>query len=259
MTKSIAPSSANTRLVPPTWELPESITARLGKSAGRQRLIAEEGHVLLVLHQLPEPEEHERRPLLVWRSAEGAWRAASSGKEGPSGEGLTALRHHLGHFFTRLAELDARADGAKGAADYFAVLGAAQPLHRTARNLHRALQELREQLEGDPEIVALRDRAYDIERTAELLVEDAKNGLEFTVAKESEAQSKVSLSIAEESRRLNALAAVCLPLSALSAVVGASIPTGLELLPAPGIFWFLIAGALALGFALRRSIQVSPR
>lgn len=258
MTKSIPaniPGTSRHHWVPRSWELPDSIASRLGQSPGRQRLIAEEDEVLAVLHQPPLPDEEHRRAFLLWRTRTGEWRGASNGRE--SGEGLTALRHHLGAFHDRIVELDQRADTARGASDYFAVLGSAQPLHRTARNLHRALQELRERVPDEPEVLVSRDRAYEVERSAELLVEDARNGLEYTVAKESEAQSKVASSIAEESRRLNQLAAVCLPLSALSAVVGASLPTGLESLPSPLAFWALIGAALGLGVLLQRRIRAS--
>lgn len=147
-----------------------------------------------------------------------------------------------------------RSDGARTAAEHFEVLGIAQPLHRTARNAHRAVQSLRDALPDEAALVPLRDRAYDLERTAELLVEDTKNRLDLSVATQAEAQAKIASSIAEESRRLNRIAAICLPLSALSAVVGASIPTGLERLGSPIFFWLLVAGAIAMGVALRRSI-----
>ena len=45
--------------VPKSWELPESIRKRLGDDAGRQRLMDEEGHLLMILHQPPEPEESD--------------------------------------------------------------------------------------------------------------------------------------------------------------------------------------------------------
>jgi hypothetical protein len=243
-----------TRIFPATWDLSEKLAARVGKTAGRQRVIAEGGDVLAVLHRPPAPDDEARVPFVVWRDASGTWRGSAAGKEGPIGQGLAALSHHLGLFADRLSELDARADAAASASDHFAVLGAAQPLHRTLRNAHRALQELRERLAHEPELVPIRDRAYELERTAELLVEDAKNGLEFTIAKQSEAQAKVAAQIADESRRLNLLAAICLPISALQTLVGASLMTGLEGLPQPLTFWVLLGGAVLLGLGLRQAI-----
>lgn len=243
-----------TRIFPATWDLPEKLAARLGKTAGRQRVIAEDDDVLIVLHRPPAEDDDERVPFVVWRDARATWRGSVAGKEGPIGQGLAALQHHLGQFGERLTELDARADAATSASEHFAVLGASQPLHRTLRNAHRALQELRERLPEQVELVALRDRAYELERTAELLVEDAKNGLEFTIAKQSEAQAKVAAQIADESRRLNLLAAICLPISALQTLVGASLATGLEGLPQPLTFWALLGAAVLLGLGLRQAI-----
>lgn len=240
-----------TRIFPATWDLPETLSARVGTSAGRQRVIAEPEGLLAVLHRPPGPDDEARVPVVLWRDRHRTWKASVAGRE--AGEGLAALRQHLGHFAERLSELDAKADVAATAREHFAVLGAAQPLHRTLRNTHRALQELREQA-AEPELVALRDRAYELERTAELLALDAKNGLELTIAEQAEAQARVAGEIAEESRRLNQLAALALPLSALQTLVGASLMTGLEALPQPLTFWVLLGGAALLGWALRRAI-----
>ena len=246
-----------TKMIPASWTLPEPLTSRLGHGAGRQRLIEEEGHALLVLHRPPIEGEKERRPFVLWRDANGGWRAAAEGRDGMGGDGLSALRQHLIAFSERLAELDARSDAARSAAEHFEVLAAAQPLHRTARNAHRAIQSLRDALPDEAALVSLRDRAYQLERTAELLAEDTRNRLDLLVATQAEAQSRTASAIAEESRRLNRIAAICLPLSALSAVVGASVPTGLERLGSPLFFWLLIAGAVAVGVVLRRSIAAA--
>ena len=48
-------------IIPPTWNLPEAIRVRLGQSTyGRQRAIVEEGHLLLVLHKPPGPDDRGR-------------------------------------------------------------------------------------------------------------------------------------------------------------------------------------------------------
>ena len=45
-------------IIPPTWSLPEAIRVRLGQTTyGRQRAMFEEGHLLLVLHKPPGPDE----------------------------------------------------------------------------------------------------------------------------------------------------------------------------------------------------------
>lgn len=76
--------------IPESWDLPATIHKRLGDAAGRQRVMDEEGHLLLILHRAPEPEDNEvRRPVLFWSRPGGDWRSA------PEGGGLTALDAHL--------------------------------------------------------------------------------------------------------------------------------------------------------------------
>ncbi len=54
--------------LPQDWNLPASIRARLGaNTTGRERAMVAEGHLLLVLHQVPR-----------WRDPDGRW--ASSGE-----------------------------------------------------------------------------------------------------------------------------------------------------------------------------------
>ena len=44
-----------TAVVPPVWEIPQVIRARLGDQVGRQRAMFHEGHLLLVLHAPAAP------------------------------------------------------------------------------------------------------------------------------------------------------------------------------------------------------------
>jgi hypothetical protein len=47
----------DSNLLPPDWDVPAKIRARLGTTAGRQRLIQEDGHLLLVLHAPPGADD----------------------------------------------------------------------------------------------------------------------------------------------------------------------------------------------------------
>ncbi len=63
------------------WKLPERITVRLGKTSyGKQRTIYEEGHLLLILHQPPEPNEKHPRVQVFWRKPTGEWQCKGGGE-----------------------------------------------------------------------------------------------------------------------------------------------------------------------------------
>ena len=63
--------------IPKTWDLPEAIRKRLGESVGKQRLMNEDGHILLLLHQVPRSEDDEVRAAVVfWRNPAGEWKSA---------------------------------------------------------------------------------------------------------------------------------------------------------------------------------------
>ncbi|MEB3358033.1 MAG: hypothetical protein VKK04_15000 [Synechococcales bacterium] len=54
--------------LPPSWNLPDQIRNRFGqKSSGKQRAMLAEGHLLLVLHQVPSPGDRTRTGIFYWR------------------------------------------------------------------------------------------------------------------------------------------------------------------------------------------------
>ena len=61
----------------------------------------------------------------------------------------------------------------------------------------------------------LRDRAGELEREAELLHTDAKNGLDYTVARRSEQLARQSYAMSVSAHRLNMLAALFFPFSTI--------------------------------------------
>lgn len=230
--------------LPHGWQLPEAITQRLGESSGRQRAIIEEGHLLLVLHKVPSAEGAKRQAVLFWRNAEGEWKS-SEGREG-----IGALRAHLEEFAKALEVLDAAYEKAQSAHDYFAVLESAVPIYRSAKNQATALQVARESLPDAREIITMRDLAADNERAAELVHADAKNALDYQIARQGEEQSRLSNELSEVGHRLNLLAALFLPLSVAGGLFANSLRSGLEDAPV-WAFWLMIMGALVLGWLLR--------
>lgn len=230
-------------ILPATWNVPEQFRVRLGETAGRQRAMFTDGQLLLVLHAPPGPDDVERVGRFFWRDTNGQWISNLLGS-GPS-----ALRKHLAEFSDRLSALDDKLDAAHEARDYFDLLQALAPIQRTARNMHATLQEAREMLPKERELITLRDQAGVIERTAELLHQEAKNGLDFVVARSAQEQSIRSFEQARSAHRLNIMAAVFLPLATLAAVFGMNVSHGLEGMGA-GAFFLIVFVGIASGIWL---------
>jgi Mg2+ and Co2+ transporter CorA len=228
-----------TNLLPKLWLVPESISRRLGREPGPQRAMFEDGHLLIILHQQPKPDEHQRKPALFWRNPEGEW------KTNLQGTGLNALNEHLRGFDTRLTDLENAENHANTATEYHSVLEEIAPVLRTSRGLHRAMQQAREFLKSERELINLRDQAAGIERTAELLLQDAQFGLNFTVARQAEAQAATARQMAATAHRLNLLAALFLPLTALASIFGMDVhgPVSDSL----ANFWLILAAGVLLG------------
>jgi hypothetical protein len=238
--------------IPPDWQLPEEFTQRLGDAAGRQRAMAAEDQLLIVLHQPAGPADSGRKGRLFWRNPQGDWRSSSQG------EGFQAVRKHVGEFVERIEALEKDCLAAQSADDYFELLRALAPLHRSARNLHATLQKARELTPNDRDLINARDQAGDVERAFELLHTDARNGLDFTIARQAELQARRAQDMSVAAYRLNVLAAVFLPLATLSAIFGMNLPHGLEVGNQSAYFWCVLGGGLVGGLLLAQTLAQQP-
>ena len=172
---------------------------------------------------------------------------------GRGGDGLAMLQKHIEEYGAVVDELETQCYDAQRPAEYFRVLETIGPVNRAAHNLYTTLQTAREAIENDRELIDLRDQAYDLHRAAELLQTDARNGLDFEIASEVEKQAQQGQKLAAAGHRLNVLAAIFFPLTAITSVFGMSLPSGLENAPA-WVFWAIFAFGLALGFVIRALI-----
>jgi hypothetical protein len=247
------PLATTKSLIPATWDVPAEFKRRMGEKVGRQRAMQAEGQLLLVLHAPPKAEEPQRRGRLFWRKADGSWLSNELGG------GPAALGKHLAEFEDVIDRYDRQEDDAAGVHELFAILEGMSPVHRTARNLHATLQDARQMIAGDRDLINFRDRAYEIERSAELLVGEVKNALDFAVAKRSEEQAAASHQMAIQSHRLNMLAAFFFPIATLMAIFGSELKHGLEqYFPDQRVFFYLVLGAgLLLGVVLAGYLAVS--
>lgn len=235
-------------VLPHHWAVPQIFRDRLGDQAGRQRAMGADGHLLLILHELPETGERARRGRFFWRQPDGTWTSHELGG------GTRALDKHLTEYADLVDKLEAQVGRAQSAQDYFTVMRALGPLHRAASNMHSTLQHAREMYEKYRDIIVFRDRAVEIERAAALVYEDAKNGMDFAIARETEEQSQSSQRMAISAHRLNVLAAFFFPLATLGAIFGMNLKIGLEEEVFPIPFLIVLVFGLIAGLVIKSFI-----
>jgi hypothetical protein len=200
--------------LPPTWKIPKSIRVRVGDTAGRQRVIFEENDLLLVVHKAPEAGDTHRVGRYLWRSAYGVW-SASDGGDGPA-----VLMKHLAEYAAMVAIFDQQEEKANSAQEYFLVIEGLLPLIRSTAHMHQVLQEARKLIPDDRGLINARDQAYELERTVDLLYTNAKNGLDFEIAKRAEEEAIASSTMARSAHRLNVLVGFFFPLATVSSLMG---------------------------------------
>ena len=224
--------------LPKTWDLPEAIRRRLGTKAGRQRLMDEEGHLLIILHAPPKPEDDElRRAFVLWSNPGGDW------KSYPESGGLAGLNAHLESYQKVIHELDDNVETANSPRDYFEVMKRGHPLLRATRNMLTVLEAVRKARDDDQRLIVARDHAIDLERAIDMATGDAKVGMEFSMAMNAESQADAAHKAGNEARRLNRLAAFFFPLVTLVSIFGINAPR--EVLGMPGFWPVLAAGVMA--------------
>ena len=240
-------------ILPGTWKVPELFHARLGEQAGRQRMMSADGHLLIVLHKIPQPGNPDRESILFWRDTAGGWKSTGSGA------GLAELRGLLEDFTKLVDKLEDRMQASPNSKNYFEILQTTGPLLRTVRNMHTALQQAREAFPVDRNILVARDQAGELERAVELLHADAKNGLEYMVARQAEEQAENSEQLLKAGHKLNMLIAIFLPLTALGSAFGMNFRHGLEGVTSPLLFWGTLLVGIMLGFFVKALLDTPSR
>ena len=243
---------AETTILPAKWDVPQSLRARLSKQVGRQREIVDAGHLLLVLHAVPRLGDRERRGQFFWRSPDGNW------SSNELGSGVGALSKHIDTFENAIVKLDRQAEQASSVDELFDVLGRLAPVRRTASHLYQVLYQVRQSFPEYTELINARDRAYGVERQADLLQQATKNELDLAVAKRAEEQAASGHRMAVAAFRLNMLVAFFFPVATLTAVFGANLRHGLEEIAAPWPFLVLIGIGLLLGLVLTLVVTKRP-
>ncbi len=232
--------------IPSNWGVPALFRQRLGDVAGRQRAMSADGHLLLILHELPSQDSAERNLRLFWRAPDDTWTSDCLGT------GIAALQSHLTEYSKAVDYLDKCEAEAIGSEAYFRVRHAITPLRRAVHNMHKALQAGRETVPEDRELISCRNQADTIERAADLIYEDAEHGLQYAIARQGEQQAIAA-------HRLNILAALFLPLATVAAVFGMNMPHGLEHVIEPWFFWIVLGFGMAMGFLVKAFVAPPGR
>ena len=237
-------------VVPSNWELPEAILGRFGDSAGRQRAMVHDGHLLLVFHDVPEPGKPERRAILVWREPGGEWRTPEHGG------GLGALEDLLLRYEKTVDKIEEAVAKATVSTDYFQILRSSAPVQRSIAHLVQTLQAARDAIPGERKLINFRDRAAEIQRAAELAHGEAHNGLEYEIASNAEMQAKIGHDLSVASGKLNVIAAVFLPLTAMTSIFGMNIASGIPTNAEPLVFWGAVLSGVVIGYVMRGRLRL---
>lgn len=232
-------------VIPKAWSIPDIFRARMGSDVGKQRLMSEEGHHLVVLHEIPVlSDKGQRSPALFWVNDVGEWKSM------PESGGRSALKQLVQGYQEKISALElkmTKVEGDNTPEDVHEVIDEAAPLQRTARGLARVMQALRETLKEDREVLNIRDTAVSLESSIDLLIADAKSTLDFMTAKNTMIQAKESAKAAREAQKLNRIAALFFPLVTLAALFGMNAPA--DVLRSDGSIIVILVG-LVMGVLL---------
>lgn len=233
-------TTAKTLRLPDHYQVEPELLEQFSTRPGHQRCVEGRDELLLVVHEVPKPGIPERDALFFWRRHDGRWTQ-------PGGPGLSELHDLLERYATAIDKHEEVIDEADTAAEIFAILRHSGPLARSTRNLVHALEQALAADHDDREIRALRDRARELERAADLLHNDARVTLEFWRAERAEEHSRSSARLGRIMFRMNLLAGFFLPLMALSGLFGMNVDIPRFMQP---FFWGILAFAILTGAAL---------
>ncbi len=228
------------------WELPIEIENRLGESSyGRQRAIFEAGHLLLILHKVPNEDDISRDAMVFLRKPDGSWHCKGQDN------GEYRMRKLLASYQEQHQELEKNYDTAKTAKGLFAIIEPLTPINRAAKNMGDALQSARDLVKEDLFLIGIRDESQDIARNFEILMSDTKLSLDYRMAKNAERQAAHGYQMAEAQHKLNLLAAITFPLMAMAAIFGMNLVHGLEEKPVY-FFWVVMIIGIVIGILTQK-------
>jgi len=272
--ETVMRSNKRTEKRPPKiWDLPFEIRRQLSGRGGRQRAIAADNHLMVVLYCVPEPESNRGETVYFWRNRDHEWHYSERGG------GFSALEKVVQQYEDRVAKLDDALSTAEDSRARFQVLDEITPVLRSVRNLsdtlHKAWElsehqratenvgnkaKLKEDEPQQPPLQMVWEHANEITRAAEILKSDAESAIQFAHARQQELQSHYVRQQSQAAHRLNILAATFLPVATISSVFGMNLASGLE--NTHVLFWLVLVAAVAVGAWIGYSVmnvrQINP-
>ncbi len=227
-------------LIPESWtNFPDEFRTRLGSTVGRQRAMVAHDHLLIVAHEVPNPNEAARRGILFWRDPAGQWKCNSSLPNSQTLDGLIEC------YSKRIEELDSQESSATKADDYVPLVEGLAPVARSISNFLDTLEEARRAIPEDRKLIDHRDHVYDLSRQAELLHEEVKNSMELALVRRADEQTMAAHEMMLAAHRLNMLAAMFFPFAALGAIFGTTLTDNWSWSnsPLPFVVFLLFGGA----------------
>ncbi|MCH2174448.1 MAG: CorA family divalent cation transporter [Lentisphaeria bacterium] len=231
--------------LPISWKLPVGIKQHLGGGAGKQRVIHSDGQILMILHKLPEIGKNSRVGVLFFKDEKGQWN--SDQKQSPE----HAMKRLIKEYNSAILNLEEGADHAHTAQDYFDIQHQLVPICRAVRNLKATMLKAHDLAPECEFITQYLDDAEDLDRISDILRIDVRNAADYSMAKQAEEQSRKSDEISLSAHKLNMLVATFLPVTAIAAIFGMNLKTGLEHFNSPFLFWGLMLCSMAIGFIVK--------
>ncbi len=227
-----------------SFELPQSLAHHIGKSVGRQRVLTDDGAVLIVLHRPPIDDHWKREGVFLLKARSGEWQC--KGEQSPRLL-LDSYRAAAQGFDDELEEGDAPGP-------LFALLDRLVPLRRAARNIHAVLAEAGELIPDDRELAEWINFSYETERGLDLLYDDIRHSIDSHIARIEEAQMELTKQSLVATNRLNLLVALFLPLATIASVLGMNLDHGFDRKD-PRVFFGVVLFGVLLGIGVLRYIQ----
>ncbi|MAG94219.1 MAG: hypothetical protein CMJ48_10765 [Planctomycetaceae bacterium] len=223
------------------WALPESIERRLGPNTyGRQRIIHEDLELLIILHAVPRSDDGHVEHAVFWVRPDGE--VEFNGRP----NGARELRLLVQSYEQAFEELEGRYERASSSHALFQIIEELAPITRACKNMSITLQAAREAMRENGLILEMRDATAELQRGYELLLGDTKVGLEYRIARTAEKQATKAAEAVDAQHRLNILAAIFFPLTAVATIFGMNLQHGYEQ-EASILFWGVSALGIGLG------------
>ena len=106
---------------PKIWDLPFDIRRQLSGRGGRQRAIAADNHLMLVLNRVPQPNSDQADTVYFWRNRDQKWHFSDRGG------GFGALETVVQQYEDRIVELEEALAAAKDSRARFLSTGRDNP------------------------------------------------------------------------------------------------------------------------------------